>query len=212
MKITKFVHSCVLVEMPDPVNRTVLFDPGAMSESALDVAKLEYLDDVVITHSHADHVSMDLLTQIHEKFPEVRITAPRDVVDMLAEAGIPASSEPAEGMSYFDAPHEKVEPLFPRPEEIGVHYLDLFSHPGDSLSFNETMPVLALPVTAPWGATVDAVNLALSLKPRYVVPIHDWHWRDEAQQMMYASFEELFKQHDITFLKMETGVPQVIEV
>lgn len=212
MKITKLEHSCLLVEMPDPVNRTVLFDPGVMSEEHVDVDSLEFLDDIVVTHAHPDHLSMRLIKKLVAKFPEVRITAPQEVVDQLADEDIEASTEPAEGMTFFDAPHEKVEPMFPQPEEIGVHYLDLLSHPGDSHSFSETKAILALPVTAPWGATVAAVDLALRLKPKYILPIHDWHWKDDARTQTYDALESLFQEQGITFLKLENGKPVVLDV
>lgn len=212
MKITKFVHSCLLVEMPEPVNRTALFDPGSMSESALDVDALEYLDDIFITHQHNDHISLPLIKKLVAKFPDVRITAPSEVVEQLQAENITASSQPPEGVKFFDSPHESVAPIFPDCQEIGVHYLETLSHPGDSHSFHETMPVLALPVTAPWGATIKAVNLALELKPKYIVPIHDWHWRDEAREQMYDGLEQLFGKQGITFLKMETGQPVVVDI
>ena len=212
MKITKFEHSCLLIEMAEPVNRTTLFDPGMMSEGALDVDKLEYLDDIIITHSHGDHLSINLVKQLVAKFPAVKIIAPPDVVDQLEREDITASSDPSAGIAFFDAPHEIVEPLFPTPDQIGVHYLNLLSHPGDSLSFNETKMILALPITAPWGATTTAVKLALKLKPKYVLPIHDWHWRPEARDQMYGSLEQAFAQNDITFIKLVTGEPVILDV
>ena len=212
MKITKFEHSCLLVEMPAPQNRTTLFDPGMMSETALDVTKIDYLDDIVITHSHGDHLSLNLMKQLVAKFPAVKITAPADVVDLLEKEDIAASSDPSEGISFFDAPHEAVEPLFPTPDQIGVHYLAMLTHPGDSHSFSETKAILALPVTAPWGATTTAVKLAMELKPQYVLPIHDWHWRPEARDQMYGALEQAFAQHGITFVKLVTGEPVTLEV
>jgi L-ascorbate metabolism protein UlaG (beta-lactamase superfamily) len=212
MKVTKFVHSCLLVEMPEPVNRTVLFDPGSLSETALDIEKLVYLDDIIITHVHGDHASVALLKKLLAKFPAVRITSTDETVKYLAGEGVKATSTPPQGVELFDSPHESVEPLFPQPEEIGVHYLDKLSHPGDSHSFSETKPVLALPVTAPWGSTIKAINLALKLKPKYVLPIHDWHWNDEARQQTYAMFENVLGEQGITFMKLETGKPVVLEV
>jgi L-ascorbate metabolism protein UlaG (beta-lactamase superfamily) len=205
MKITKYVHSCLLVETPQ---RAALFDPGTMSEDALDVGRLDRLDDVFITHEHADHMSLDLLRQLVGKFPDVRITSTSSVVEQLHEAGITALDQPPAGAVFFDAPHESVAPLFAHPpEEIGVHYLDQLSHPGDSHSFHETKAILALPVTAPWGSTIRALNLALELKPRHVLPIHDWHWREEARAQTYNSFERVLGQQGITFHKLETGQP-----
>jgi L-ascorbate metabolism protein UlaG (beta-lactamase superfamily) len=214
MKITKFVHSCLLVEMPGPVNRTVLFDPGVYSEDALNVDLLMYLDDIVITHDHPDHMSLPLLKQLIAKFPEVRITTTSSAVKQLAQEGITASSEPPTDMTFFTAPHESMEPLAPPPiaENIGVHYLDKFSHPGDSYSFQESKAVLALPVTGPWGSNIAAVRLALQLKPQHILPIHDWHWRDEARAWSYDRMEQFFGENNISFYKLKTGQPVVLDV
>lgn len=212
MKITKFVHSCLLVEMPAPVNRTALFDPGVMSESALDVDKLEFLDNVIITHSHPDHFSVPHVKRLAAKFPEVRITTTSEVCAQLKQEGIEAVSEETPGIVFFDSPHEDVSPMFPQPEEIGVHYLGALTHPGDSHSFAETKEILALPVTAPWGATVKSVQLAMKLQPKYIIPIHDWHWSDQARGGTYDQLEELFAGKGITFIKPETGVPFVLDV
>jgi len=212
MKITKLVHSCLLVEMPAPVDRTVLFDPGAMSVEALEVGKLEFLDDIVITHRHEDHVDVGLLKELIAKFPDVRITTTPEVVEKLAAEAINANTTMPDGMVLFDSPHEEVRPAFPQPQEIGVHYLDVLSVPGDSHSFKETKAILALPVTGPWGATVRAINLALELKPQHIIPIHDWHWRDEARQMMYDMMEKTFAEQGITFHKMVTSQPVVIDL
>ena len=212
MKITKFVHSCLLVEMPEPVNRTALFDPGMMSEEALDVEKLEFLDDIFITHEHGDHFSLTLIKQLVAKFPEVRITAPPSVVEALAKESITASSDAPEGVEFFSAPHENVEPMFPTPDQSGVHYLDRLTDPGDSHSFSQTRPVLALPITAPWGSTIRALNLALELAPKYVLPVHDWHWNEQARAQTYANFERILAKKGITFLALKTGEPVVLDV
>jgi L-ascorbate metabolism protein UlaG (beta-lactamase superfamily) len=212
LKITKFEHSCLLVEMPEPVNRTALFDPGMMSEPLIDVDSLKYLDDIFITHVHGDHVSVPLLKKLIAKFPTVRITSTDEVVKMLATEGIKATTALPTGVELFESPHEAVLPLFPQPEEIGIHYLDMLTHPGDSHSFTETKAILALPMTAPWGANVRAANLALELKPQHVLPIHDWHWRPEAKQGTYDSFEKLLGKQGITFHKLENGQPVVIKL
>src|SRR4051812_424913 len=106
MKITKLEHSCLLVEMPEPVNRTVLFDPGIMSEPYVDVDALVYLDDIFITHGHPDHLSIPLMKKLVAKFPKARITGPAEVVAKLKDEGIQASSEAPEGVVFFNSPHE----------------------------------------------------------------------------------------------------------
>lgn len=212
MKITKLEHSCLLVEMPAPVNRTALFDPGTMSAEYVDVDSLVYLDDIFITHSHGDHCDLALIKRLVAKFPDVRITAPREVVAKLKGEGIAAGDEEFEGVEFFDSKHEKVLPLFPPPEQLGFHYLNMLSHPGDSHSFKETKQILALPMTAPWGSMVRAVNLAIELGPKYVLPIHDWHWKPEAKQAAYPGIQKLLAEHDIQFAPLENGKPVVLDV
>ena len=213
MKITKFVHACLLVEMPEPVSRTALFDPGAMSEEALSQHNLGYLDDIIITHSHFDHFHLPLIKRLVEQFPDVRITAPAEVVTQLQAEGITATDQPSEGIAFFTSPHEAIRPFrdVDPPEEIGVHYLDRLSHPGDSHSFTETKAILALPVQAPWGSLVEAVRLGLELKPQHILPIHDWHWSEEARQGTYSDLEEIFGNAGITFHSLKTGEPVVID-
>jgi L-ascorbate metabolism protein UlaG (beta-lactamase superfamily) len=198
MKITKYVHSCLLVESND---KTAIFDPGSMSYDSFDLDSLNSLNDIFITHSHGDHFHLPFVKELVEKFPDVRITAPEDVVETLKENSIKASSDASEGVTFFESPHEVTEPLFPTPSEAGIHYLDSLSHPGDSHSFTETKQILALPITAPWGATIKGVNLAIKLKPKYVIPIHDWHWSEDARHGMYDGIEKAFANEDITFFR-----------
>lgn len=202
MKITKFVHSCLLVETPD---RVALFDPGIMSTEALNIGAINRLDDIFITHIHSDHMDPDLIKQLVAKFPQVRVTSNLEVVAALAAAGITASDQTPEGVSFFQSPHEEI--FSEKPDNIGIHYLDKLSNPGDSHSFSETKAILALPVTAPWGSAVSALNLALRLKPAHVIPIHDWHWRDEAREQMYGKFKQALGQQGIVFHKLQTGQP-----
>jgi len=204
-KITKFVHSCLLVETPD---RVALFDPGVMSEDALNIDELSHLDDIFITHIHPDHMSLDLINELVDRFPGVRITSTPEVVDKLESQSIKASDQAPQGVAFFDSPHEHKPPMMPvGPQQIGIHYLDALSDPGDSHSFKETKPILALPVTAPWGTSLEAIALAYQLKPQYVLPIHDWHWRDEAREQMYDRFEQILGQEGIKFFKLKTGQP-----
>lgn len=206
MKITKFVHSCLLVETPD---RSALFDPGTFSEQALgqalDDGAINRLDDIFITHEHADHFSPELVKRLAGKFPDVRVTATPPVVAQLAALGIGAGDQAPRGVSFFTAPHEDI---FSRaPTNVGIHYLDKFSDPGDSHSFDETKAILALPVSAPWGSAVNAFKLAIRLKPAHVLPIHDWHWHDQARAQMYTMFETGLAAQGITFHKLATGQP-----
>lgn len=205
MKITKFGHSCVLVEGEEAgQTRVALFDPGVWND--IPVEMITQLDDVCISHSHADHLDVAKLQAIVAAFPGVRITAPTEVVTMLHQQGMSQAADVAPmGMTLFAAPHEGHLPFLDPPQEIGVHFLEAYTHPGDSHSFTETKAVLALPVQAPWGSTIDAVDLAIRLRPRYVLPIHDWHWHEEARAWAYDRLESIFAEEGIILLKPQNG-------
>lgn len=203
MNITKLVHSCLLVEHN---GKTALFDPGVFSRDAIEAANLTKLDLIVITHKHPDHMDIETIQHLINKFPEAKVVAPMDAEADLANASIvTVAPDQVKEIELFDSPHESTEPTFLTPEEIGVHFEEVLSHPGDSHSFSETKSVLALPIQAPWGSMVDAVKLALQLNPRYIIPIHDWHWSDEARKQMYDMCESLFAEKNITFLKPING-------
>jgi L-ascorbate metabolism protein UlaG (beta-lactamase superfamily) len=209
MKITKFMHACILVEHGGHV---ALFDPGSFSEDALKAATLPVIEDIFISHEHGDHISQAAVKHIRALNPNVRITSTPATVKALADDHIMASDTPPGGAAFFPSPHEGHPPFMNPPSQVGIHYLGVYSHPGDSHSFNETKAVLALPVTAPWGSTMAAVDVALKVKPTFIVPVHDWFWHDQARKAMYDRLETLFKEYGMTFLKLETGVPVEIEV
>lgn len=212
MKITKLAHSCLLVEMPAPTNRTVLFDPGMFSVELIKAANLEFLDDIVITHEHFDHFNKETVAGLAQQFPKVRILAPQPVVDMLQQAGVAASATAPEGMELFEASHESLDPLGQAPAAIGVHYLDILTDPGDCHHFSQTKEVLVLPITAPWGSTINAVRLATGLKPKIIIPVHDGFWTDSWREGMYDSLAKYFEGLGIQFIQPKNGEPFVLNL
>lgn len=209
MKITKFVHSCLLVETPE---RTAIIDPGQFSwESGLfKVDSLQRLDDIIITHEHADHMSLDFLQALTVRFPNASITTTPTAAAKLTNEGLKNIHTVSNGMVHlFAANHESTEPLGPPPQNTGVHYGNL-THPGDSHSFAETKEILALPVTAPWGTMVHAAELGIRLKPKIIIPIHDWHWNETARQNAYNGLETFFAKQGIRLIKITDG--QTVEL
>lgn len=196
MKITKYGHSCLYVELPD---QAVLFDPGVFS--TVPVEAISRLNHIFITHEHADHCDVEVLLALMHKFPNATITTTESVSHDLQKHKVAATHTPPAGSDLFTSPHERIEPFGGGlPQQIGVHYQGLLSHPGDSHSFGETMPVLALPIMGPWGSTVRAIEVALELQPKIVIPVHDWFLKPEAVVWMYARLKDVFAARNIQFV------------
>lgn len=206
MKLAKYIHACVLIEDDDS---TILLDPGEFTWKAgvFSIDSLEKLDAVVITHEHLDHFSPDFVKAIVEAFPAVKIYTTSAVCEQLENLGITNTSSTSEGdIDIAPLAHESMEPLAGAPcDNIRLHYKGILSHPGDSHHLTETKEILLLPIAGPWGATIDAVRMAATLKPKVVVPIHDWMWNDEWRQTMYERMETFFKTENITFIQPVTG-------
>jgi len=213
MKISKHVHSCLLIEEAGMV---FLFDPGnyTSDEKALDLEKITQLDYLLITHEHQDHMDLGLIKEILAKFPEVKIFSNSSVAEILgnppAGGGIEVQTKGDDLVTLEEVPHEKIFMSNTVAKNVMFIIAGKFSHPGDSHHFETSSEILALPVQAPWGSTTDAVELAVKLNPKIIIPIHDWHWNEKARKSMYQRLEEYFKPLGIGFIGLETG--EVIEV
>jgi L-ascorbate metabolism protein UlaG (beta-lactamase superfamily) len=178
--ITKLVHACLLIE----VDATrILADPGSFTwqDDRFDLRLVEGVDRILITHEHPDHVSGDLVRGALERsnYAEVETTASLQAI--LSEQGIDAVTE---GTPQFAAPHERI-PTGPGPANVGFHVSGAVSHPGDSHSFAETMPILAMPFAAPWGSVTAGADRTRLVRPRYVIPIHDWFVSEPGRDFLY---------------------------
>jgi L-ascorbate metabolism protein UlaG (beta-lactamase superfamily) len=206
MKITKYAHSCLLIEDLDKV---CIMDPGNYSwdSGLLNVEGLTRLDYIIITHEHQDHMHLPFIKALVAKFPKVKIITTEPAGAILKKEGISqVSNEPDHAVEIFIAPHETMEPLASvTAQNIGVHYDGRLTHPGDSHHFIKSEEILALPVTAPWGTLARAAELITILHPKYVVPIHDWHWNDAAREWAYVRLDEFCTKLGIKFIKTIDG-------
>jgi L-ascorbate metabolism protein UlaG (beta-lactamase superfamily) len=207
MTISKHLHSCLLIKDED---KTILIDPGEFTEKeqALDIQKIQNLTHILITHEHADHLSVPLVKQCLEKFPKATILTNASVARKLQDHAINAQTSGSGYVVIENVPHERLFDITP-PENSVITVGDKLTHPGDSLQFDKTAEILALPLTAPWGSTTQAVEVALKLKPKLIIPIHDWMWKDGIRKAMYERLTGFFKQHSIDFRGVETG--EIIE-
>ena len=178
--ITKLVHACLLVEAN---GKRILIDPGSFSwnDERFDLSMVEGVDRILITHEHADHVSVDFVRGALERSNSAQVETTTALQAILASQDIEATTE---GTTQFAAPHERI-PLGPGPQNTGFHVEGVLSHPGDSHSFAETMPILAMPFAAPWGSLTAGVDRARLVRPRSVVPIHDWFLSEGGKEFMY---------------------------
>lgn len=204
MKITKYVHSCLLVEEN---NTVVLIDPGLYTFQAnmLTPAMLSKLDYILITHSHPDHMYIPFIKAFVDAFSNVQIITNQEAKELLQKEGVTATTQEVNAIVMQEIPHEKIfGGTVPQNTQFDI--FGKLTHPGDSLHSTQTQNILTLPIQAPWGSTTWAVETAEKLQPKVIIPIHDWHWKDEVKKSMYDRLETYFAQKNISFKKVEDGI------
>ena len=176
MRITKFGHSCLLVEEADA---RILIDPGAWSTLPED---LQNINAILITHEHPDHMGVEWLKKILPNNPQAVIYTNKGVGEKLKEANInfkileDGQSVSLAGVSVeaFGKDHAIIYSGLQHWDNTGFLLANKLFHPGDSLYIPpKPVEVLALPVCAPWGKMSEMIDYAKTIKPKLAFPIHD---------------------------------------
>jgi L-ascorbate metabolism protein UlaG (beta-lactamase superfamily) len=209
MRITKLGHSCVLVETPDRVG---LFDPGAWADKSL-IDAIEHIDRIIYTHEHQDHFDIEILKSLTARFPQAHVVCNDSIAEKIKEAGVSATVRGETACTQkFTSPHDSRLPMIgaEAPMQTGFHFKYLFTHPGDNNKVTETKDVLAMPFVAPWGIPREAIETVLRLQPKYVLPIHDWLYSDDAKEWLQNILESQLEPQGIKVLPNKIG--HVIEL
>ncbi|MCL5430453.1 MAG: MBL fold metallo-hydrolase [Candidatus Marsarchaeota archaeon] len=205
MKITKFAHSCLLIE--DGSVR-LLFDPGKYSTKQ---NRLNNIDAVFVTHEHVDHYATESMKAIVANNPNVRVFTNRGVAALLDKDGIKYSllehgqSIDVKGVEVeaFGEKHAVVYPTIPLVANTGYLIAGRLFHPGDQLTVPpKGIELLALPVAGPWVKVSEFIDYAKAVKPKTCFPIHDASITSDASQ--YSLAPKLLEPSGIKYIPLAT--------
>lgn len=176
MKITKFGHSCLLIEEG---GLRVITDPGSWNT----VPDEENVDCILITHEHGDHLDIDQLQLLLQKNPEAKVVSHSSVGKLLETSNIPhvlitnGESITVKGVSIesFGTKHACFYGDIPDIQNTGYLIAERLFVTGDALHDIPSKPVeiLALPCGGPWMRLSEGIDYAKKLNPKIVFPVHD---------------------------------------
>lgn len=173
MRITRFGHSCLLVEDGDG---RVLLDPGIWSRG---FETLRGLTGVLVTHQHADHLDPARLGALLDANPEARLHV--DEGSAAALDGHPLSVvrdgdvlDLGTRVTVHGSHHAVIHEDLPVIPNVGYFVGGRFFTPGDALTVPDAeVEVLGLPTAAPWLKLSEAVGLLRAVAPARAFPVHD---------------------------------------
>lgn len=175
MKLTKFEHSCFILEKD---GNALVVDPGNWATNFI---VPENVIGVVVTHEHADHFDIEKLRSIAQKNPSIHIYAPADVAAKAPDLPMQRveTNEIVEvggfTLQFVGGSHATIHSDFHPPfQNLGVVVDSMLYHPGDSLFVPEqTIKVLSLPIVAPWTKASESMDFLARIKPEIAFPSHD---------------------------------------
>jgi L-ascorbate metabolism protein UlaG (beta-lactamase superfamily) len=211
MRLRKYGHSCLLLEER---SESLLFDPGQADflDPKATPDSFASVSLIVVTHWHPDHADPDLIRRIVDR-TGAKVLANADGRRELRSVGVEAIVA-EEGTRTYGAfklqmirsPHAPILGSIP-PENTAYLVNDRLLNPGDSfdarLAEFRDVPLLALPVTAPWTTELDSAGFADRIAPRRVVPVHDGYLREFFRKRRYQIFGQHFEKKKVRF---EDGV------
>ncbi len=206
MKITKFSHSCLLIEEG---SARILIDPGSWGNPP---EGLDRLDAIFITHEHHDHYFPNHLRRLLVVNPAVKIYGNASIVELAKKENITVELLGHQQevfvkgvkVSGWGEWHAKILETMPIVRNTGYFVADRLFYPGDVLNIpDKPVEILAYPAIAPWMNISDSLNYGQAIKPKVAFPVHDAFLKIPGPYYMLP--EKIFSEVGIKWVVIEDG-------
>ncbi len=215
MKITKFGHCCLLIEVQ---GKRILTDPGAFTTAQNEVRDI---DIILITHEHGDHLHTESLAKILENNPSAKVVTNSSVGKILSDIGVDYEILEGDSKSLvsdvsveaYDGKHAEIYEEYGQVQNTGYFIADKLFYPGDSyIEPGKPVHVLALPVSGPWCKSAEALAYALRIKPQIAFPVHDGLLNEFGISVVHGFFEKLLPKSNIDFVRLTNGESKEFDI
>jgi L-ascorbate metabolism protein UlaG (beta-lactamase superfamily) len=201
--IKRLTDSCLVVTTDEG---TTLFDPGfhTFSSGVVDLDTIGDIQRILITHEHGDHVSADFVKWVLGRGGDVTVYGNDAVAALLEKSDIAVDTSVPDGTSVEDVRHETT-PTGAAPPNRAWTMAGVITHPGDSYAPTRTAPVLALGLLTPWGSATRSIQFARDLRPKHVVPVHDFYLSDQGRTWIYTMAKKILAESGIELITLDWG-------
>ncbi|MBD1384095.1 MBL fold metallo-hydrolase [Mucilaginibacter rigui] len=207
MKITKYLHSCLVFEQD---GYKLLFDPGKFSfaEGRVTPQMFADVDSIIITHIHPDHLDIENLKKIVD-LSKATVYTNTQVGETIAKEGLTYSliEQGTYNIGPFklDAFPVQHEPLLDNPTPQMTCFLinDKILHPVDSMETRLTeytgIELLIMVTMAPFANELRIAGFADRVRPKRILPVHDGYAKDFFIEQRYKNYSRHFEKAGIKF-------------
>jgi L-ascorbate metabolism protein UlaG (beta-lactamase superfamily) len=201
--IKRLSDSCLLVKTDQG---TTLFDPGfhTFTSGVIDLNTIGELQRILVTHEHGDHVNPDFLKWLLDRGDDTTVYGNEAVAALLEKSGVTVDTGIPNGTAVEDVRHETT-PGGDAPPNRAWTLPGVITHPGDSYAPTHSAPVLALALLTPWGSATRSMQFARDLRPRQVVPVHDFYLSDQGRQWIYSMAKGVLARSNIEVVTLDWG-------
>lgn len=174
MKLTKFDHSCVVLEKN---GQKLVFDPVELGTT---LPAFDNVVAVIITHKHGDHLQPEIVSAILDRNPEAEILTVADAVVEFDHATVVKDGDSINlggfDLRFFGGDHGAIVPGEVPCDNIGVVVDEMIVNPGDSFDIpaDIAQPALLLVASAaPWCKMAESMDYIRAMQAKMVVPVHN---------------------------------------
>lgn len=188
-----------------------MMDPGNLSTGQDDVKNI---NAVLITHEHADHFHVASLKQVLANNPRAEVISHTRVAELLKEEGIACrvledgamTEKGGVTIEAFGSDHACMHDSIPCIHNTGFMIANRFFYPGDAFTIPpKPVEILALPVAGPWMKLSEAIDYALTMKPKVCFPVHDGILKTPGSTHLIPP--QVLEPAGISFVVLETEHP-----
>jgi L-ascorbate metabolism protein UlaG (beta-lactamase superfamily) len=207
MKISKYLHSCLVFELD---GFKLLFDPGKFSfaEGIVTPEMFTDVNGIIITHIHPDHLDTENLKKIAE-LSGAPIYTNAQVGEVLQKAGM-AHTVWHDGLHQvgpfkLQAIAVVHEPILdnPLPQMTGFLINDKVLHPVDSMEdallVYKNIELLIMVSMAPFANEIRITGFTDKLQPKQILPVHDGYAKEFFIKQRYEAYQKHFDKQGIKF-------------
>lgn len=215
MRISKFTHSMMIIDINEPSAARCIIDPGKFQE---ELPEIDGATVIIITHEHDDHWTPEHLRAIAAANPGVPVLSTAATAQQIAQAGIADLGEvtvasPGERYTFgavtidtFGGRHAIIHDSIPQIDNIGVVINDRFGYGGDAYALPPIeLDLLAVPANAPWMRVAESMDFITAARPRRVFAVHDALLAPPGKELADARLTDAATSIDSEFVALGTG-------